>query len=167
MRKISALLATTAAIGFMSDTCEVVTVTGPNGPVRVNKADFDADQAKDTKDRQFKPHAAKEGEETEQSVAGVRTTFEALDGVEITAAPSAPNFNRGDGPALPIDPEKKAVAPATTSPNQRLVMKEGKTFFIVDSMGNKLKSEDVGGEIDPEGYKSKIAADAAIAKLPH
>lgn len=163
MRKF-ALLTSVAAIGFMSDTCETVLVKGSDGPIRVNKSDFDIDQASDKP--QYTEYKGKDAGDIETETPQA-PTFEEL-GIPPVAAPSAPNMGgtKGDAAPLPIDPEKNAVAPSVTSQNQRLVMKEGKKFFIVDGNGSKLKSADVGGEIDESGYTSKEAADAAILNLP-
>lgn len=166
MRNITALLASAAAIGFMSETCEVVLVKGQDGnPLRVNKDDFDADQEKPVADRQY---SAYDGDDAEHLAEGGtdRQTFESL-GMPPQAAPSAPNFSGGNNAApLPVDPVKNAAAPATTSPNQRLVMKEGKKFFLVDGSGTKLTSADVGAQIEEGGYTSQEAAQDAIKNLP-
>lgn len=62
-------IAASIALGFMSETVEVVfaTVKGSSDPVRVNKADFDADQEKPENERQYGAHSGKD--EPEQSVA--------------------------------------------------------------------------------------------------
>lgn len=164
MNKKFALLTTAATIGYMAEACEVVlaTVKGVTGPVRVNKADFDADQEKDSGNRIYGKYTGKD--EAEQSVLDQRTTFDELDGVRTQAAPSAPDFSGGDNISpVPMDEDKNAAAPTSPSPNQRLVMKEGSKFFVVDGMGTKLEIEG----IDPAGYKSEAAARAAINALPH
>lgn len=167
MRNITALLASAAAIGFMSETCDVVLVKGQDGnPLRVNKDDFDADQEKPVKDRQYTAYDGDDADEIlNQSVSG-QQTFESL-GIEPQAAPSAPNFNGGTNTnPLPVDPAKNAAAPATTSPNQRLVMKEGKKFFLVNESGIKLTTADVGAQIEEGGYSTQEAAQEAIKNLP-
>jgi hypothetical protein len=165
---ILALAASSLAIGFMSETTDVVlaTMKGSSGAVRVNKHDFDADQEKPTSERQYGEYKGKD--EPEQSAVGVSPqAFDALEGVRPQAAPSAPNFNGGAPEAKPvIDEQKGAVAPSVPSANSRLVMKDGNKFFVVDGMGAKLTAEVVGGEIDEDGYKSEKAAQDAIARLP-
>lgn len=164
MKKMFALLAATSALGYMSEVTEVVLakVKGVTGPVRVNKSDFDEDQEKPSGERQYSAYSG--SDEAEQSAQGQRTSFEALEGVRPQAAPSAPDFTPGESDApLPVDEEKQAVAPTSPTPNQRLVMKEGSKFFVVDGMGTKLEIEG----IDPAGYKSEAAARAAINALPH
>lgn len=159
--KIFAMLMASTAIGYMSETCEVVLATpkGGKGLVRVNKDEFDADQEKDAADRQYSKYSGKdEAEQSNASTAG--KTFEEL-GVEPTAAPSAPDFSAGTNEApLPIDPIKQAAAPSVAPPHQLLVMKEGSKFFVVNGMGEKV--QDVAGIDNDEGYKSQKAAKDAI-----
>lgn len=163
--KITAILLASTAIGYMSETCEVVLakIKGSSDPVRVNKSDFDADQEKPSGERQYSKYSGKdEAEQSNASTAG--KTFEEL-GVEPTAAPSAPDFSAGTNEApLPVDPEKDAVAPSIAPPNQLLVMKEGNKFFVVNGMGQKV--EDVAGIDNDAGYKTEKAAKDAIAALP-
>jgi hypothetical protein len=159
-----ALLCSVAAIGYMSETCEVVLakIKGSADPVRVNKDDFDADQDKPSGERQYSKYTG--ADEPEQSIIDARTTFDGLEGVRPQAAPSAPDFTSGtDAAPLPVDEEKQAIAPTSPTPNQRLVMKEGSKFFVVDGMGAKLESDG----IDLAGYKSEKAARDAINALPH
>lgn len=161
MRNIHALLASAAAIGFMSETCEVVLVSGKDGPVRVNKDEFDADQEKPTQDRQFKAYRGKDEPEQPDHSDG-RKTFAEL-GIEPVAAPSAPDFTPGEADApLPVDPAKNAVAPSLVPPNDLLVMKDGKKCFVVNGMG--VKQTEIAG-IDADGYSTIAAAQAAIDNL--
>ena len=162
---IFAMLAASVALGFMVDTTEVVLVTvkGSTGKVRINKSDFDADQALPTGERQYT--AAKADDNVEQSDATGVKTFSDLEseGVRVQAAPSAPNFNNGDDGVKPIiDEETGAIAPIAPSPNSRIVMREGDKFFVCDGMGIKLTD----GSVEEKGYKSEKAAQDAIAKLP-
>jgi hypothetical protein len=165
---IFALIASSLAVGFMSETCDVIyaTLKGSPDAIRVNKDDYDADQEKPTGERQYGKYAGKD--EPEQSVIGdTSQSFDSLDGVRPQAAPSAPNFTNGeDGTKPVIDEQKGAVAPTVPSANSRLVMKDGNKFFVVDGMGAKLTAEAVGGDIDEDGYKSEKAAQDAIARLP-
>jgi hypothetical protein len=155
------LLASVAALvgrAFMSDTVEVVTIKGKGGhPVRVNKADFDKDQASD------KPTMHEHKDEAEQSTGALTdTTFDT--GLPPVAAPAAPDFSGGGEVTPPVvDPRKDAVAPTVPSPNQRLVSKEGRKFFVVDGTGTKLEIDGV----DKDGYKTEGDAWNAIMQLPH
>lgn len=162
---VFALIAASVSLGFMSETTDVVlaTVKGSTGKVRINKSDFEADQLLPTGERQYS--AAKDDETVEQSDgAGVKTFADLeTDGVRIQAAPSAPNFNGGEGGVKPIvDSETGAIAPVAPSPNSRIVMREGDKFFVCDGMGIKLTD----GSVEEKGYKSEKAAQDAIAKLP-
>ena len=81
---ILAVVASSLAIGFMPETCEVVNVTlkGSSDLVRVNKDDFDADQEKPADQRQYAP--IKGNSPAEQSVpSSVRT--------ESTVVPTVPS----------------------------------------------------------------------------
>lgn len=165
MKRIALLATTALAAGYAngSGRVETVLVKGDNGPIRVNKSDFDADQAGDkkyTRDTKAENDAAA----ASGQVSDVNVTGEG--GVQTTAAPSAPNFSDGDaGKALPIDETKNAVAPKTTTADQLLVMKQGTgksaKFFISDGMGQKItgdRAKQLG--IDEEGYDTEAAAKA-------
>lgn len=161
MRKIIfATAAATAALAYSADLVETVTVKGSDGaPLRINKADYDADQAEDGA-KAYTLHKT----DAEQSVPGGGVqTFEQL-GIPPVAAPSAPDFSGGGAPAIPIDPAKNAAAPVAPSPGQKLVTKEGtgtkERWFVVDATGTKL----TGDGIEEKGYTDEKAAwDAALA----
>ena len=156
-----ALLATVAMVAHMSDMVPVVLATpkGGDGPVRINQSDFDADQALPAGDRQFTPYKGKD--EAQQPEATSPKTFDEL-GIQPQAAPSAPNFStNGEAPPALIDPIKNAVAPAIPSSDDRLVMKDGKKFFVVNAMGEKLTIDG----IDEAGYTTEKAARDAIDAL--
>lgn len=169
MKKILlASIGVSAVAAYMSETVEVVHVTGADGkPVRVNKSDFDADQELPAKDRQYKLYSG--DEQPEQSVAGgANATIPVPEGVAL-AAPSAPHFGAPGTPDAPIDPLKGAVAPTTATPDQLLVMKDGgkgkERFFVVDGTGNKIT--DRAPTIDPAGYATEDDAWKAIKDAPH
>ena len=165
--KMITMLCGTSALGYMSEMCEVVNAKakGSSDVVRVNKSDFDADQAKDAADRMYSP--VKTGDEPEQSIAAsAAPTFEQI-GMDPQAAPSAPDFSPVESTeTVTIDPAKNAAAPSVTAPNQRLVMKKGAKFFVVDDKGEKLTAEQAGGTIDEGGYKTEQEAWNAILALP-
>lgn len=158
-----ASVAPAIAAAFMSDVCDVVMAKPKGGgdPVRVNKADFDADQERDTEDREWSP-APKSAEPAEPSIPASTIA----DGPPL-ANPSAPDFNgpSDDGAAaLPIDPLKNAAAPISPGPNARAVMKKGKKYHAVDAnTGETLKLDG----IEPDGYNTEDAAWSAIRALPH
>src|SRR5690606_10467106 len=152
---MKAYLLASVAAAFTSETCEVVTVGG----VRVNKADYEADQEKPVGERQYKGKLDKEAAQPEQT-AGVQLTG----GDPAPAAPSAPDSSGGDNAApMPIDPLKQAAAPVTASPNQRLVMKKGSKYIVVDGTGQPVEMDG----IEKGGYKTEEAAWNAIRALPH
>lgn len=160
--KMFMLLASVAAVAFMSETCETVLIKGKDGkPVRVNKSDYDADRAADKSTMTL--HKDDDGPERGATGEGAKT-FEGLN-MPPVAAPSAPNFNNteGVGTEPPIDPTKNAAAPVAPSQNQRLVSKEGRKFYVVDGTGTKLTDDG----IDQDGYKTEKEAWDAIMALPH
>lgn len=159
-----ALLASTAAMAFMSsEFVEVVTVKGQDGkPLRVNKSDYDADQAEGGA-KAYTLHK----DEAEQSTASPVQMIDPAQQQPL-AAPSAPDFNGpNDDPNALIDPLKNAIAPSAPSPNQRLVSKEGKAgkerYFVVDGSGARITMDG----IDPAGYETEQGAWKAIMDLPH
>lgn len=163
--KMFMLLASVAPVAFMSETCETVLIKGKGGkPVRVNKSDYDADQA-DKKTMTL--HTDDDGPDRGASGESAKT-FEDLN-MPPVAAPSAPNFNQTEetGTPPPIDPTKNAAAPVAPSQNQRLVSKEGTgakaRFYVVDGTGTKLTDDG----IDQDGYKTEKEAWDAIMALPH
>jgi len=168
-----AILLASAAMAFgrafMSDVCEVVMVTikgAGSKPVRVNKSDYDADQAEGGA-KTMTLHK----EEAEQPVpGGIEANVGYPEGITPTATPSAPDFSPAPGSdtlAPVIDPNKNAAAPAAPVPNQRLVSKEGSgknaRFFVTDGTGEKL----VNDAIDPNGYPTDALAWQAVMALPH
>lgn len=155
------LLASTAlavCAAFQSEVEEVVTVGG----VRVSKSAYEADQEKPAAERQYgKLDSAAKQADVEQSVGGVQLL--GADGPAL-AAPSAPDFTGGDGVApTPIDPLKNAAAPVTASDNQRLVLKVGKKYKVVDGTGTAISMDG----IEAGGYDTEEAAWTAIRALPH
>lgn len=161
------LLASVAAIVpcAFNNTCEVVNIVGEDGnPVRVNKEDYDADQAEGGA-KAMKLHK----EDADQPVSGEPVPSETPKGVVPVAAPSAPNFSGGEqaAPPLPIDPVKQAAAPATPAPDQKFVAKEGTgrnaKFHVVNAAGEKITG--MAG-IEDGGYTSEQDAWAAVMALP-
>lgn len=163
------LLASAASVigrAFMSDVCETVIVTrkGSSAKVRVNKSDYDRDQAEG---------GAKEmtlsKDEAEQSVAsGVQAPAAWPEGMTPVAAPAAPDYSGGDDTSPVVkDPVKDAAAPTAPPANTRLVAQEGKgakaKFFVVDGTGAKLAIDGV----NPDGYATDGEAWQAILALPH
>lgn len=162
--KMMAILMASAATAFMSETEKVINASPAqgkgSGPVRVSQADFDADQEKPEGERQWKAYSG--DKEPEQSGAG----REIGDAAPI-AAPSAPDFSRDESTTAtptPVDEKKKAAAPKTSSPNQRLVKKEGKKYFVVDGKGEKITDLEA---VDKDGYDTEAAAWDVVMKLPH
>lgn len=153
-----------AAIGYSHGTTETVMVKrkGWKDPVRVNRSDFDTDQAGA---KEFTEYT---GDDAEALNTGIASDVNATgaNGVQTTAAPSAPNFAPAENAdPLPVDPVKQAAAPSSTTVDQLLVMKSGTgknaKFFIADGVGNKItgdKAKLLG--IDESGYDTEEAAKA-------
>lgn len=173
MKKILFAAAALAAVGYSHGRTETVMVTrkGGKGVVRVNKSDFDADQAGDKTmtiakateaDTEAGGDAVAGGAMSDVNVTGAH-------GVVTTAAPSAPDMSSGDGDkSPPMDETKNAAAPAITGAEQLLVLKEGvknPKFYISDGMGNKItgdKAKLLG--IDAAGYDTEEAAKAVQSR---
>lgn len=156
-----ALMLTASPRAYMSDHCETVIVKGADGqPLRVNKADYDADQAEGGAKSMT---LIKDQDQTQFSGAAVQT-FDQL-GIAPVAAPSAPDFSGGATAPAVVDPRKDAAAPVAPSPNQRLVAKEGNgakaKYFIIDGTGTKLE----GPGIEAAGYSDEGTAWAAVMAL--
>lgn len=152
-------LGTVAVVrAFMSEIAETVIINGPNGPVRVNKSDYDADQS-DKGAKSMTLHK----EQSIDALTGGGQQIGYPPGTQPTAAPSAPNFGNAveHGAAPVIDPNKNAVAPSTPSPNTLLVAKEGTEkkprFFVVDGTGAHVEAP----SIDKDGYETEANAWAA------
>lgn len=134
--KLYATISVVALCARAFDTCETVMVGG----VRVNRADYEADQAKPVKERLYgKLDSAAKQEAAPQSQEGVDNTIPP--GTEVPPAPAAP------------------------SPGGMLVSKEGKRFFVVDATGNKITDND---KLDVKGYEAeKDAWTAIVEATPH
>lgn len=151
-----------SALAYSHGRTETVWATeGKHGPFRVNKSDFDIDQQSD------KPrYKASDGPNSEPSTEGVTSDVNVThtNGVQTTAAPSAPDFsNNSEGTTPPTDEVKQAAAPTATTIDQLLVMKQGTgksaKFFITDGMGQKIEGDRaklLG--IDEKGYDTEEAA---------
>lgn len=90
-------------------------------------------------------------------------TMELVDAVEAPVTPEPAVIPATNSIPTPVTPE---TVPAVATPEQLLVMKSGRKFFITNTMGVKLEgdaAEQVG--IDPEGYTTEAGAQAALAAL--
>jgi homoserine dehydrogenase len=171
------LLASVASVivsAFMSDAAlEVVTVVGEDGKaLRINKTDYDADQADDGEHK----YSLHDDETQQANSAGA--VIQLPPGVSQPAAPAAPNFaGAPETNTNIIDANKNAVAPAAPSIGQKLVNKEGKKFFIVvaaeggefPKLTNAMLSEGKPNNtvtIEEDGYKTDKDAWDAIMSLP-
>lgn len=165
------LLATVArafAVAFMSDVVETVTIKGKGGhPLRVNKTDYDADQAEGGA-KSMTLHT-NDADQSSGDVTGALPP-----GVIVPPAASAPDYTAGANTAPPtnIDPATGAATPSVPSPGQLLVSKEGtgaKTRVYVGTLvGNDFVKTTGRDGIDEKGYPDeKSAWDAIVAATPH
>jgi hypothetical protein len=148
----SLLLASVASVfatAFMSDVCETVMVKGGDGgdPIRINKSDYDADQAEGGA-KKYHLHADDKQPQPDPIVGtGPVPVHPAL---TIPPAPSAPNF---------VNP----VAPQTASADTLMVAKGGTgakaKFFVVRPDGTRV--EDMR-DVDKDGYATEALAWAAV-----
>lgn len=165
MKRIALLASTALGLGYANGHGRVETVfattKGSKDPIRVNKADFDADQENDAKDRRYSEY---KGENPIAKVKGEEGD------VVPTAAPSAPKMAGDAGaPQPPVDQVKNAAAPVAPSENQIFVMKKGSgksaKFFLCEMKGNEaVKIEGDRAkllDIDENGYDTEEAAKKA------
>lgn len=165
MKQMLACTVALAAIAYSHGRTETVLISGGKGkgPIRVNKSDYDADQA-DGGEKSMTLYKGKDPTE-DDTAAGARSDVNVTHakGVVTTAAPSAPDFTAGDSASQPpIDEAKNAAAPVSTTVDQLLVMKDpGKNgkYFIANGMGEKItgdRAKLLG--IDEKGYDTEEAA---------
>ena len=166
-----ALLATAAFPVAFNDGCETVVIRTAGGDVRVNRSDYDADQAKGGEKKMRLASDAKQDDNNTASTvdqANAVNTAVAPEAQPIPA-PSAPNFAAPvDSPAVQaVDPTTGAAVPTVPSPGQYFMVEEGtgakKKIFVTRADGSKV--DDVMG-IDPRGYPSADDAMKAVAALP-
>lgn len=163
MKRIDMLLASIVAVGYSHGRSETVLVSQGRGkgPLRINKSDFN--------EKEHKLYSGDDADELNTGVASGKMSDvneTGANGVQTTAAPSAPDFSPGDADAKPpIDETKQAAAPIGTTADQLLVMKQGRgnsaKFFIADGLGNKItgdRAKLLG--IDEDGYDTEEAAKA-------
>ena len=152
----------------MNDTCETMWASGPDGPVKVNVSDFEADQEKPKGERQWSKLAeSKQPDEPETPPQTIGVDTGTMGNGPALAAPSAPHFGEAQNPDN-IDPLKNAVAPAVT-PTGLYVMMLGKgnakkKYFVVDQTGAKVTDK---AGIEADGYETEVQAQKAINDLPH
>lgn len=135
---LSAVAMLSGMRAFMSDTCETVWVDMGNGPVRLNKSDYDA------------PGGAKKyGKIVDAPVPPV-------------PAPAVANTLTTPAPAIPPVPAPVIQAPATGDPGSApkfLVMEDAGKFFVVNLAGERITDNPV---FKPEGYSTQTDAQDAI-----
>lgn len=156
------------AVAFMSDIVETVTIEGPGGnPLRVNKSDYDADQAEGGA-KSMTLHTADAGQSSGEVTSALPGT------VLVPPAASAPDYTAPNNATPPVntDPATGAATPSVPSPGQLVVSKEGtaaKPKFIVGTMvGNDFVPIKDRAGIDEKGYPDEKAAwDAIVAATPH
>lgn len=167
------LLSSVAAIvAFNSEIVEVVTIETENGPVRINKSDYDPD-----KHTLSGAQPREDGPTIEEFVAAgydpknyppkgylSRSSDEEIAAaIKAKEAPAEPQ-QTGENATQPTgeqQPQANTAEPAQ-QPVQRLVSQFGAKYFIVDGGGNKLTGEG----IDNKGYKTEADAWAAVVALP-
>lgn len=135
MLRLYASMAVTMIAAFMSELCETVTIKTENGPVRINKTDFDE---------------TKHELDTEANLPSVEPANAApvMDpAISLAPSPSA------------VAP----VAPAIPAPGQLGVKKDGKKFYVVQA-SDGVNVEDRDG-IDKAGYPDEATAWAAVMAL--
>jgi hypothetical protein len=139
------------AVAFMSDVCETVLIKGADGkPLRVNKSDYDADQAEGG-EKKMTLHTEDKKEQPDPIVG--ETVVSVHPELTIPPAPSAPTF---------VNP----VAPSTANTDTLMVAKHGTgkaaKFFVVRPDGSKI--EDMR-DVNKDGYDTEPLAWAAVMEV--
>lgn len=133
----------------MSELLETVLIKSKNGPVRVNKRDYERDQEGEKK---MKLHTSKDDNEANEN-AVIQTAGAPVvvgEGVQLPPVPSAPNTGQ----------EQPLTQPAATlQPGQMAVIKKGKKVIVTTPDGTPVTG--VEG-IDENGYPDDASAWAAI-----
>jgi len=174
MNRILAMTTAAIALGYSHGRTETVLISGGKGkdPIRVNKTDYEADQAEDGAG-EMKLFKGKDPADDAPSTGGrsdVNVTGNGEGGeVQTTAAPSAPDLSSGSGTTPPTDQVKQAAAPASTTADQLLVMRSTKgntkgKFVICDGTGVPITGDRAKAlDIDEKGYDTQDAASAVVS----
>lgn len=135
----------------MGDILETVLIKGKNGPIRVNKRDYEKDQNSDNPTMKLHTNKAdnETNENTSPQTAGAAVT--AAEGVTMPPVPSAPNTGT-DTPVL------QPSAPIL--PGQLATIKQGKKIVVVTAADGQPVTGNPA--IDENGYKTDADAWAAI-----
>jgi hypothetical protein len=165
MKYFAILAASSAFVApFMSDVCETVLIKSGDGNVRVNKADYEADQAEGGAKSMTLASKADQAD-APQSTETVGT--QSAPAIPVPPAPSAPGFDPRF--ASGIDPNaSRPVAVASAVGETTLgVVERGtgtkKRFHVVTVADGK---DYVGDRIEPAGYTSApLAWDAVRAVI--
>jgi hypothetical protein len=154
------VLASASIYALMSDVVETVLINGKDGPIRVNKSDFEANAAKDDKDetkQDWTLNTAKKANADNDAFDpnAANQIIDVPPNVIVPPAPSAVQTNSN---------ETQPVAPKVPSNNSLLVTKLDNKFFIVVSPSlNKVAGI---GLIDDKGYKTEAEALEVLKGLP-
>lgn len=133
----------------MSEILETVLIKSKNGPVRVNKRDYERDQEGEKK---MKLHTSKDDNEANEN-AVIQTAgapVQVAEGVQLPPVPSAPNTGQDAPLTQPA---------ATIQPGQMAITKKGKKVVVTTPDGTPVTG--VEG-IDESGYADDASAWAAI-----
>lgn len=137
-----------------NDHIDVVIVEGADGqPLRINKDDFDADQAEDGA-KQYKLHSdADKYNSNGELMANDRSTDRnASENIPATQSPTDAKAN------IMNNPDNQNTGTAATNFG---VVQEKRKFFVVDMNNEGKRIDDLDG-IDAKGYKDAKAAWDAV-----
>jgi hypothetical protein len=131
----------------MSDVIPVVRVKTANGPLEINKSDYDADPSKwelaEPEAAPPPPAPVVPAPNAASAPPPPPATVPPVDpGTVAPPPPPAPNGDTGSAPPPP--PALKS----DTANAERLVAKIGKKFYIVDNKGEKLSVQSFDTEAD-------------------
>lgn len=144
------LLASTIITGFivrafMSDLLETVVIAGDDGPVRINKSEFD--------EKKHKVHKANKTHDEN----GVARKVNNADETKLGAT-------KGGGDA----PKSDALTVEQIAENARInamkfgVMEDGGKYYVVDANNENNRVENVDGIENKKGYKTNADAWKAV-----
>lgn len=137
-----------AVRAFMSDSLETVTIVGDNGPVRINKSEFDE-----------KKHKLHKANKTHDENGIARNSVNADE-----PKPGAGNGKNSGGDV----PKSDALTVEQLAENARInamkfgVMADDNKFFVVDANDENKRVENVDGIDNKNGYKKSADAWKAV-----
>lgn len=143
----STIIASFAVRAFMSDLLETVVIIGDDGPVRINKSEFD--------DKKHKLHKANKTHD-ENGIA--RKTVSA----DETKFSGVGNNGKNNGDVLNAE---QLAENARITAMKFGVMEDNNKFYVVDANNENKRVEAVEGIDNKKGYKTNADAWKAVFEV--